>query len=260
MEPKISVIICCANAQKTLSAACESVQWADEIIIVDSGSNDQTSEIAKAYATKYVVEPWRGYTEQKQFAATLCANDWVLILDGDEELNKTLIREIQRLTLEKLDQYDMFHIRRKNFVMGKYVRAWDPDWIARLIHRDRVQWQVHSLHNTCYAKDPKREGKLKGHFLHKRIGSVDYADYFSGKRMDERLLLVAREMHADGKRCYPWDLLLRPALAFLKFYFIKKSFLSGTFGLMMAQKASVSTQLKYATLWYVQNFEAKDSD
>lgn len=257
MKPKISVIICCANAQKTLSAACESIQWADELIIVDSGSTDQTPEIAKIYATRYIAEPWRGYTEQKQFAITLCANDWVLIVDSDEEIPSSLTREIQNLSQQQFDQHDMFHVRRKNYVMGKHVRAWDPDWIARLVHRQRVQWQDHALHNTCYATDTKREGRLKGHFLHKRVGKPDYSDYFCGKRMDERLLLVAREMYQRGKRCHWWDLLLRPALAFLKFYFIKGGLFSGSFGLLMAQKASVSTQLKYAALWYVQKFEAK---
>ncbi|MFG0248696.1 MAG: glycosyltransferase family 2 protein [Phycisphaeraceae bacterium JB051] len=257
MKPKISVMITCANAQKTLSAACESVMWADEIIIVDSGSTDQTPQIAQTYATKYVVEPWRGYTGQKQFGCSLCSNDWVFVLDSDEVVSPKLANAIQALTAEELDQHDLFWASRKNYVFGKYVRAWDPDWQSRLIHKDRVTWVEHALHEGRKGQSPEREGKLSGRLLHKPVGPVEFADYFCGSRMDKRLLPVAQEMYAKGKRCYPWDLLLRPALAFGKFYFIKLGFLSGTFGLMMAQKASASTQLKYAALWYVQKFESK---
>jgi glycosyltransferase involved in cell wall biosynthesis len=257
MKPKISVMITCANAQKTLSAACESVMWADEIIIVDSGSTDQTPQIAQTYATKYVVEPWRGYTGQKQFGCTLCSNDWVLVLDSDEVVTPRLAAAILALSQEQLDKHDVFSIKRKNFVFGKYVRAWDPDWQSRLIHKDRAIWIEHSLHEGRKAQSPDRHGKLAGQLLHKPTGPSEFSDYFSGNRMDKRLLTVAREMHEKGKRCYPWDLLFRPALAFLKVYFVKLGFLSGTFGFMIAQKASASTQLKYAALWYVQKFENK---
>lgn len=257
MKPKISVMITCANAQKTLSAACESVMWADEIIIVDSGSTDQTPQIAQTYATKYVVEPWRGYTGQKQFGCSLASNDWVLVLDSDEVVNPMLASAIQSLTQDQLDKHDVFFVKRKNYIYGKHVRAWDPDWQSRLIHKDRVIWKEHALHEGRKGQSPDREGKLPGKLLHKPTGPSEFTDYFSGDRLDKRLLPVAREMYDKGKRCHPWDLLLRPALAFLKFYFVKLGFLSGTFGLMMAQKAANSTQLKYAALWYVQKFENK---
>ncbi|MBL4700477.1 MAG: glycosyltransferase family 2 protein [Phycisphaeraceae bacterium] len=257
MKPKISVMITCCNAEKTLSAACESVQWAEEIIIVDSGSTDQTAQIAKTYATKYIVEPWRGYTGQKKFGAEHASNDWVLILDSDEIVNARLAQNIQSLTDDHLAKHDLFWIKRKNFVFLKHVRAWDPDWQSRLIHKDRVIWLEHALHEGRKAKSSEREGKLGGHLLHKPVGPVDFMDYFGGDRMDKRLLPVAREMYQRGKRCHCWDLLLRPALAFLKFYFIKGGLFSGSFGLLMAQKASVSTQLKYAALWYVQKIEEK---
>tara|TARA_Y100000589_G_scaffold199270_1_gene188119 strand:- start:2875 stop:3648 length:774 start_codon:yes stop_codon:yes gene_type:complete len=257
MKPKISVMITCSNAQKTLSAACESVIWADEIIIVDSGSTDQTPQIAETYATKYVVEPWRGYTGQKQFGCSLASNEWVFVLDSDEVVSKPLANAIQTLTQETLDEHDVFFVKRKNYVYGKHVRAWDPDWQSRLIHKDRVIWKEHALHEGRKGQTPEREGKLKGQLLHKPTGPAEFTDYFSGDRLDKRLLPVAREMFAKGKRCHSWDLLFRPVLAFLKFYFIKLGFLSGNFGLMMAQKASTSTQLKYAALWYVQKFESK---
>ncbi len=255
---KISVAICCANAENTLEATCQSVQWADECIIVDSGSEDNTPQIAQRYADTYVVEPWRGYTEQKQFSASLCKHDWVLILDSDEEVTPELAQTIQSLTQDELNCCDVFWMKRRNFVLGRHVRAWDPDWQSRLIHRHKAQWQSHALHEGRRASDPTREGRLQGDLLHKRTwasNADNFDDYFGGSRLDERLLPVARQMYDDGKRCRPWDLLLRPWFAFFKFYVLKRGFLDGSFGLLMAQKASVSTQLKYAALWHVQNLK-----
>src|SRR5690606_8000276 len=99
---------------------------------------------------------------------------------------------------------------------------------------------------------PERTGSLKGWLEHKRYSDAGFSDYFSGKRMDERLLMVAREMHAQGKRCRWYDLVFRPRIAFWKFYLLKRGFLDGSFGLLIAQKAAVSVQLKYAALWAVQ--------
>ncbi len=140
--------------------------------------------------------------------------------------------------------------------MGRVARAWLPDWQSRLIHRGRARWSEHALHEDRLPSDPSRVGRLPGFLEHKRLSRAGFADYFGGRRLDERLLPVAREMHARGKRCHWWDLLLRPAAAFWKFYLLKRGFLDGTFGLLIAQKAAVSTQLKYAALWAVQQ-EAK---
>ena len=247
--PEISIIICCADAQATLGPACESAKWADELIVVDSGSSDATPEIARRYADRYVVEPWRGYAGQKKFAAELASHDWVFFLDGDEECSTRLAQEWQKLTQAQLDQWDLLLIPRKNYVLGRYVRCWWPDRLTRIFHRGRVTWDDQVLHDTRQASDPSRVRTLSGWIEHKRLSNAGFEDYFSGRRMDERLLMVARQMHDRGKRARVWDLVFRPWLAFLKFYFLKRGFLDGSFGLLIAQKAAVSAQLKYAALW-----------
>lgn len=249
----ISVVICCANAADTLEQACLSAKWADELVIVDSGSRDATPDLARKHATQYVVEPWRGYSHQKEFGASLCRNEWVFVLDGDEEISPELAAEISRLTPGELDKLDVLWMRRRNYVMGRHVRAWFPDWQSRLIHRGRAKWSGHALHEHRHASSPDRIRRLSGCLDHKRHSAACYGDYFSGKRMDDRLLMVAREMHAHGKRCRWWDLILRPQVAFWKSLIIKRGILDGTFGLLIAQKSSVSTQLKYSALWCVQN-------
>lgn len=258
-EP-ISIIICCANSEATLEAACRSSRWADELIVVDSGSTDATPRIAQQYADRYVVEPWRGYGGQKKFAAELATHDWIFFVDGDEECSAELSRELRAMRPEEYARYDLLLVPRKNYILGRYVRAWWPDRLTRIFHRRRVTWDDEVLHDTRLPSDPSRVKKLDGWLEHKRIGPPSFSDYFSGRRMDERLLMVARQMHARGKRATWLDLACRPALAFFKFYILKRGFLDGTFGLLIAQKAYVSTQLKYAALWAVQQQAAGDED
>ena len=258
--PKVSVIICCANAEATLPAAVASAAWADELVIVDSGSTDRTAEIAREAADLYVVEPWRGYTGQKQYGAGLASNDWVFILDGDEEISPELANEIQALNDTELDGLDVIYMPRQNWVLGRPVRAWFPDRQSRLIHRQRVTWPEEALHEDRRPSDPSRTRQLSGHLEHKRAGSATWDDYFSGRRMDERLMLVAQQMHDRGKRVGFVGLWLRPKLAFFKFFVLKRGFLDGTFGLMIAQKAAVSTQLKYAALWAIQQGHGTPQD
>lgn len=256
----ISVVICCANAGDTLEAACRSAQWADELIVVDSGSSDQTPAIARQLAGRYVVEPWRGYGGQKKFASELCRNDWIFFLDGDEECSPELAAELQAMSQEQIERYDLLLVPRRNYVMRRWVRAWWPDELTRVFHRRRCTWPEEALHDTREASDPSRVGRLKGWLEHKRQSRAGFSDYFSGRRMDERLLLVARQMHAQGKRCRWGDLVLRPQAAFWKSYLLKRGFLDGAFGLLVAQKSAVSTQLKYAALWAVQEGLAAPTD
>ncbi len=246
---KVSVVICCADAADTLEAACVSAAWADELIVVDSGSTDATPRIAQRHADRYVVEPWRGYTGQKQYGASLAGCDWVFILDGDEEVSAELADQVKALTDLDLERRDVFLMPRLNYVMGRPVRSWLPDWQSRLIHRERVSWPEEALHERREASDPSRVGRLKGAIYHKRTSQAGFGDYFGGQRLDDRLMMVARQMHERGKRARWWDLAFRPWIAFVKFYVFKRGFLDGAFGLLIAQKAAVSVQLKYAALW-----------
>ena len=253
----MSVVICCANAEATLPAALASCGWADEVLVVDSGSADATEAIARARATRYLQEPWRGYRDQKKFAVEQARHDWVLVLDGDEEVSAPLARQIGKLTAEVLEGLDVIYVPRQNWVLGRRVRAWSPDWQSRLIHRDRVTWPEEALHEDRRPRDPARTLRLSGHLEHKRVGPREWADYFSGRRMDERLTMVARQMHERGKRASFGDLLLRPWGAFFKFYIFKGAWRDGAFGLLIAQKAAVSVQLKYARLWALQHQETR---
>jgi len=249
--PPISAVICCGESEATLEAACQSVAWADELVVVDSGSTDRTPEIAQRFADRYEVAPWVDYTTSKQHACSLASHDWVLLLDSDEECSPALAGQIRSLTDEELAGLDLLTVPRRNHVMGRYVRAWSPDRQSRVFHRGRIRWADDVLHDARLA-DAARTRHLSGWIEHKRVGDASFCDYFGGARMDARLLSVARQAYARGKRAHWWDLVVRPQVSFLKFYVLKAGFLDGTFGLLIAQKAAMSTQLKYAALWAVQ--------
>lgn len=246
------MVICTGNAVDTLEAACRSAAWADELVIVDSQSTDGSFDIARRFTDRVIVEPWRGYAAQKAFAAAQASHDWVFVLDSDEEISTQLAVQIRAMDDATLEALDVIYMRRRHYVMGRVVRAWSPDWQSRLIHRERTSWSDDALHENRLPSDKSRTRRLTGWLEHKRTSSAGWSDYFSGERMDERLIMVAEQMHRRGKRCRWWDLVFRPWAAFLKSYVFKLGLLDGTFGLLIAQKSAVSTQLKYAALWHVQ--------
>ncbi|MEE9405672.1 MAG: glycosyltransferase family 2 protein [Algisphaera sp.] len=229
--------------------------WCDEVVVVDSGSTDATGDIARASADVYRMEPWRGYSKQKQFGVSLARNEWVLILDGDEEVSSVLSQELGALDAKTLAALDVVAMPRRNYLLGQPVRAWWPDVQTRLIHRERAQWADEVLHDARVPGTQSRMRTLRGPLEHKRVGG-GWSDYFGGQRLDARLLETAWQMHDRGKRVGFGGLWLRPRFAFFKFYVLKRGFLDGSFGLLVAQKAQVSTQLKYAALWAVQEGHA----
>lgn len=247
------MVICCRDAEDTIGPACRSAAWADEILVVDSGSTDRTAEIARACADRFVTEPWRGYGAQKMFASSLAKQDWVFVLDSDETCTPELGAEIRALPARAFEARDVFSVRRRNYLYGRHVRAWDPDWQSRLIHRGRVTWTGLALHEDRLPSSPGRGGRLRGAIEHKRYSRRGFEDYFSGSRLDARLLLVARDMFHRGRRCSTLDLVFRPWLALVKALVLKGGCLQGGFGLLLAQKTALTTQLKYAALWAVQN-------
>lgn len=258
--PAISALICCANSGDSLSAAIDSLTFVDELIIVDSGSKDNTAEIAQARADRYVLEPWRGYSEQKIFGQALCRNDWIFILDGDEEVSPELAREIRHLSEQAFEDNDIIITPRRNWIFGRPARSWWPDWQRRLYHRGRVTWGKEALHDRRRPSSPERMTRLKHPIEHKRVTGETWTDYFGGQRLAHRLPLQAGELIERGKHSSWLDLVFRPPLAFVKSYLLKGGFKDGMQGLLIAQKASVSTQLKYAALWAAEHGHLREPD
>ena len=132
----LSVAIVTLNEEQNIGRTLESVRWADEIVLVDSGSADRTTEIARRYDAKIIVEPWRGYVGQKNYALEHCSESWVLALDADEEVSPGLAEEIRSVTNDP-KALSGYWIPRKNLFLGRWVRhgGFYPDPKLRLFRR-----------------------------------------------------------------------------------------------------------------------------
>ena len=253
MPPKMSIcILACNEADRiehTLKSA-KAAPWCDEILVFDSGSTDDTVEIVKRYTDRVQYEPWVNFGANRQKLVAAASNDWVLILHADEEVSPELINEIQSQSDRAYEDHPVMTMPRKNYMLGRHVRAWDPDRIDRLFDRTRVTWPDRLVHDYRELE----EGTIKDlkHAVIHNAHSDSCDVYFDGRREEARADALAREMYDQGKRCSFLDIWLRPILAYLKFYFVKRSILDGRFGVMVAQKAAFGTQIKYARLYHLQ--------
>lgn len=253
MAPPISICIAACNEQAKIQPALESARacpWCSELLVFDSGSTDRTVEIARSIADRVEFHEWTTYADSKRRMTEAAANDWVFILDADEQITPELAGEIAGLTDESFDRHPLMTMPRRNYLLGRHVRAWDPDRQNRLFHRGRVDWPDRAVHDERVL----REGTalaLHHPLLHNPMVD-DFRDYFDGPRYARRVEALAGELYQAGRRAGWFDLAFRPVAAFLKFYVAKGGFLQGSFGLVIAQKAAVSVQLKYARLWHMQ--------
>lgn len=254
MPPPITFCILAHNEARHIADALRSARdcsWCSQILVFDSGSTDDTVAIAAPLADRVEHHPWIDFTTNRRLIVEAAAHDWVFILDADEIVSDALRDEIAALPDAAFSQNSIFTMPRKNFLLGRHVRAWDPDRIDRLFDRRRVTWPHASVHDRRTPAGGSTIAALRQAILHKPRDN-DWSDYFDGPRYAARTDALALEMFNRGKRISPLGLLLRPPLTLFKYFILKRGFLQGSFGLLVAQKAAVSVQLKYARLWHLQ--------
>src|SRR5271166_4416961 len=175
----LSVVIVTLNEEANLARTLASVAWADEIVVVDSGSTDRTREIAESFHAKFCVEPWRGFSAQKNFALEKATCDWVLSLDADEEVELALAEEI-RTTLAANPSVTGFWIPRKNFFLGRWIRhgGFYPDPKLRLFRRGAGQFEDRLVHEDLRVDGTT--ASLQHHLLHYAYPTVeDYLEHMN---------------------------------------------------------------------------------
>jgi len=239
---KISVTLITLNEGSNIRACLESVKWADEILVSDSGSNDKTVEICKKYGAKVFFDTWLGFGKQKNLIAGRANNNWILNIDADERVTSDLRVEIEMI-LNK-GEYEGYYIPRKNFFGEKWIRhcGWYPDYNLRLYRKDKGQFNERDVHEAVRIEGSM--GYLKApleHYTYKDIG-----DYL--RRMDRYSTLAAEEMFKNGKNTGLLDLTFRPCFTFLKMFFLQKGFLEGYMGVILSGLYSAYTFSKYAKL------------
>jgi glycosyltransferase involved in cell wall biosynthesis len=232
------------NEATNIQAALESLSWADEIIVVDSESTDDTAAIARRFTSQVIVRPWPGYVAQKNFAAEQARHDWIFSLDADERVTPELAAEI-RQTLGRGSTAAGYRVPRVTFHLGRWMRStdWYPDYQLRLYDRRRGRWSGKYVHESVRADGPVEDltGELQ-HFAYR-----DLAHHL--QTMDRYTTLAARQMFEEGRRTGFFDLLVHPPAAFVRNYVLRGGFRDGVPGLIVSAMNARYVGLKFAKLW-----------
>ena len=241
--PPLSVTVITLNEATHLEAALASVRWADEIIVVDSGSSDGTPEIARRFTEKVIVRAWPGYAAQKEFAAAQAGHDWILSIDADERVSAALADEI-RGVLAREPREAAFRIPRMTRHFGKWLRTTDayPDYQVRLYDRRRARWKPLDVHESVTADGPV--GVLRNDLLHEGDATVAERKV----KLRHYAELSAREMHKRGRRGGALSMILHPPAAFLRSYVLRRGFLDGGAGFRVSALQAYYVYLKFAFL------------
>jgi glycosyltransferase involved in cell wall biosynthesis len=244
---EISAFVICLNEEKRIRRCLESLKWCDEIIIVDSGSTDATLDICREYTSKIFHNDWPGYVAQKRFGLELCTREWVLNLDADEEVSDALRDEILREVLDpkRSTGINGFFISRVVNYMNRWWRrgGWYPEYRLRLGRKAHTSWGGHDPHEKALVSGPVK--RLGGELFHYTY--FDITDHV--RRLNSYSSTAARSLFSHGKRSSSRKLFLNPLSRFFKFYILKKGFLEGFPGFLVACLEGYYVFLKYVKLW-----------
>ena len=254
--PKLSVTVIAKNEAADIGAALASVAWADELIVVDSGSTDDTTAIARQHTAHVVVREWPGYAAQKNHAASLATHHWILSLDADERVTPELAREIQAL-LATDPPLPGYRVPRVTWHLGRWIRTtdWYPDDQLRLYDRRAAEWTgtyVHesvSVRGSAGRRASRTVGRLRGELQH--FAYRDVSDHL--ETIDRYTTYAARQMHEDGRRARLVRIAVHPALAFLRNYLARGGIRDGAPGLIISALNAYYVFLKFAKLWELQH-------
>jgi glycosyltransferase involved in cell wall biosynthesis len=238
----LSAVIITRNAARVLPACLESVSFADETIVVDSGSTDETRELAAARGARVLPKEWLGYGRQKQFAVEQAAHDWVLCVDSDERVSPELASSIQAALAAPASP--VYRMARRNRFLGRWLSHGEgyPDWSPRLFNRLNARWSEDLVHEkVLYAVTP---GTLRGDLMHDSF--EDLSTYL--ERQNRYTTLAARQAYELGRGGGLLHLLLSPFVRFLKFYILRLGFLDGLPGLLHISIGCMNSYMKYAKL------------
>ena len=246
--PPVTVTVITKNEADALADALRSVSWADELIVVDAESTDDTVRIARQFTDRVYVRPWNGYIDQKNHAAGLATHDWIFSLDADERSTPQLAEEIRTL-LGAGPASSGYRMPRVSFYFGRWMRTTDmyPDYQLRLYDRRKARWDGMYVHESVSVDG--LVGYLKNELQH--YPYRDLSEHLV--RMDRYTTLAAMQMHARGQRAGVTDLAVHPPVAFLRNYIWKGGFRDGQAGLVISIINSYYVFLKFAKLWELGN-------
>ncbi len=246
MRDKISACLTVGNEERNIRRCLDSLDWVDEIVVVDSFSGDRTAEICRQYTDRVYQHKWLGYVGQKELIKKMATHPWILFIDADEEVSRELRDEIlQEFDSGRSGSYDGYEFPRKVFFLGRWIThgEWWPDLKMRLYRKEKGLCTGREPHDHVVVTGPVK--RLKGCLFHYTYD--DLADQIATQNRFSTI--SSRSLFAEPRRFSGLDLVFRPLFRFLKGYLLKGGFLDGYRGLIIATSIAFGVFLKYAKLW-----------
>lgn len=245
----ISVAIIAQNEEDNISNCIKSVNWAEEIVVIDGGSTDKTIEICKELGARVIEHSWPGHIQQKNYAIDRCSGDWILSLDADERASEEMAEFIKQLFKSGEPEQDGYYFPRKVFYLGKWINhsGWYPDYKLRLFRKDRARWTGYNPHDRIELEGKSKKAKVDIlHYPYKSL--TDHLD-----RINSYTTIMAGELRDKGKKSNLLKIIFNPYFRFLRAYFLKLGFLDGFHGIIISIISSYYVFLKYLKLWELQH-------
>ena len=252
---EISATIITFNEQSNIKAACESVAWADEIVVVDSNSTDATRELAGACGARVITNDWPGFGAQKQFAVDQTKHEWIFSLDADERVSDELKNSIQSLRSAKEPELaDGYQVARRTYYQQRWIRGggWYPDLQLRLFKKSQGHWKQRHIHESVSMNPGARVERLTGDLLHYTSQDAAHHHRMIGERYAP---LAARQMFEEGRRTSVFGVASAGPAAFIRSLILKGGLRDGFAGFTIASFAAHHAFLKHLMLWEKQRSE-----
>lgn len=245
----LSVALITLNEEHNLPSTLASITWANEIVVVDSGSTDATRSIAQSYGARFVSESWRGFAAQKNYALSLCTSDWVLSLDADEVVSPELAAAIQTV-IANPPAKTAFTLPRRNLFLGRWIchGGYYPDRKLRLFPRGQGSFQETPVHETIRFEGHTET--LQGDLIHNAYPTLAaYLDHMQRYSTLGAKIAARRGQSGAGLLSFLNGVLLNPLATFFYNYIFRGGFLDGREGLLLHLYHSAYVSWKYAKAW-----------
>lgn len=246
---RISATIITFNEESNIKAACESVAWADELVVVDSNSTDATPQLAESCGASVITNAWPGFGAQKQFAVEQATHEWIFSLDADERVSDELKYSIQSLrSARDSDLADGYEIARRTYYQQRWIRGggWYPDRQLRLFRKSRGRWKERHIHESVTMNPGARVERLSGDLLHYTSTDATHHHRMIGERYAP---LAARQMFEEGRRTSVFGVASAGPAAFIRSWILKGGLRDGFAGFTIATFAAHHAFLKHLLLW-----------
>ncbi len=243
---KLSVVIIVLNEEENLPRTLDAISWADEILVVDSGSTDDSELICSRYPKCRVIkQAFLGYGPQKRFAVEQASHDWILSIDADEVLDDEMQESIKGLMQEGPDQRAGYYLSRRLAFMGREFRHGKESGsrILRLFDRRKANYTTAAVHEKVEVAGPT--GNIAGTLIH--YSYTDLADYF--RKFNEYTSLMARQMYDEGRQTSAIAIAMRPPWVFFQYYFLRRNCLNGFAGFAYSLLTAYYKTVKYLKLY-----------